>query len=210
MRACALLIALPLLVACESSARDSAVPAQDSAPPAPAQSDVQHGIAARRNDRFDFVPCGATDTLRLDASEPLASVITRLKPDSAGAFVIARLASRTHADSVFYATRDRFECHADWSSFDYRATGNDPGWVAEVKNSALHIRRQGARDTVAQITQASGPALSFSTSGTPAITLVLTWQACSQGSGAHFGWSARLAVANTTLNGCAVRGLAQR
>ncbi|MEX2282636.1 MAG: hypothetical protein WEE89_09160 [Gemmatimonadota bacterium] len=200
-----LLVAACLIAGCDSEQNEAADVGADAIAAEPAD-DVRQGIVSPAATGFAFVPCGSSDTLQLDSSEPLVSIMSAVADSGTGAFAIARLATQTRADTVFFATRDQFECHSDWSSFEYRATGSNPGWVAEVKNSALHVRRQNARDTIVQVSQSQGPNLMFSATDSGVVRLELAWRACRPGNGAHHAWSATLTIGGRTFKGCAVPG----
>src|SRR5688572_3468688 len=165
------LAATCLVAGCDSAPREAADDGRNGIAVEPATG-LRHGIVTPRASGFRFVPCGSSDTLALDASEPLVTVMKTVADSGASAFAIAHLASPTGADTIFFATREQFECHSDWSSFRYRATGSNPGWVAEVKNSALHVRRQNAPDTIVQVSQIAGPDVAFAAADS-AVTLRL-------------------------------------
>jgi hypothetical protein len=104
------------------------------------------GTAAR------ITRCGATDTIafhdpgaRLEAARGQLGAAAKA---SSELFIIAAARSEKpgelKVDEVLYASPEKFDCFTDWQSFDYRATGNNPGWVAEVRDSHVKLERQGA------------------------------------------------------------------
>ncbi|MGH7471888.1 MAG: hypothetical protein ACRENP_28385, partial [Longimicrobiales bacterium] len=96
-------------------------------------------------ERPTIVPCRGTDTLQLRELSPTLAGL-RAPGDTGSQFVVVagqRIVDQYTVDRVLYASKDRFECFADWSGFAYRATGRNPGWLAEVVGDRLVVRREG-------------------------------------------------------------------
>ena len=161
--------------------------------------------------------CGATDTIAfLDPGARLEAARAQLGAAAKASnelFIIAAARSAKPGeltiDEVLYASPEKFDCFTDWQSFDYRATGNNPGWVAEVRGDHVKLERQGAapaewnnatRDSTAnriRITASNGNAFE----------LLLERRSCANSvSGAYSAWSAQVTTAGVVLKGCSVTG----
>ena len=211
---------IALLAACGKPASDDAATAGDTTPqrPAgPATSAFTRGIV-QLGPPLRITRCGASDTLTLtDAGGKLELARKQLSSaaqSSKELFIIATAHDATGPiaiDDVLYASPEKFDCFTDWHSFDYRATGNNPGWVAEVRGNQVKLERQGAdpaewynatRDSTAnsvRIKAGAGDDKPFE--------LLLERRACANSvSGAYSAWSAQATVAGTVLRGCSVNG----
>src|SRR6185369_1701931 len=144
------------LCGCGGSAEKEPAPqatpsAAPSAPAAPA-SEVFRGIVNIAANPVRIARCGAPDTLTVnDAGGKLAEARTHLGAPAQKAtelFVIAdahkESGSTLRIDDVVYTSPEKFDCFTDWQAFEYRATGNNPGWVAEVLYGHIKLERQGA------------------------------------------------------------------
>jgi len=186
----------------------------DTLQTAAAPSPYLRGIAIR-GDTPRFVRCGTTDTLRLvDASGTMPA--RRAGDDVEAIFTIVSGSvsddSAVTIDRVVYASADRSQCYNDWSGFDYRATGNNPGWVAEVDGSSVHLRRQGdlnfrwsgvTKDSTDGRLRFTAPA----SGDAGALELVLEAEPCTDRTARTLSmWSARVRVGSDELRGCAVPG----
>lgn len=173
------------------------------------------GVAIR-GESPRFVPCGTADTLRL---VDVSGTMPARGGDGDVAAIFAVVAGRIEGDTavtierVVYASADSGECYNDWSGFDYRATGNDPGWVAEVSGTDIRLRRQGdvnfswsgvAKDSSAGRLQFTAAAAGQN----GALELVLEAEPCTDRIARRLStWSARVAVGGEVLRGCAVPGM---
>ena len=185
----------------------SAVP--DTAPrPYRAVAGLMAGMLSRTSSGLLLVACGGADTLHLvegtaDAeikSDTQLFAIVRLRPGAGGPQV----------EDIAYQTADRTDCFADFSTFDYRATGSNPGWVAEAAGTDLRVRRQGALDTVYQIVKRDSTTTDLVLSGGQA-TLSLRRQVCrSPTAGSTSALRAQLTVGERTYSGCAIPGVPNR
>jgi uncharacterized membrane protein len=209
MRRLQLVAALLMAAACRPSddSRSTATSARDSTPLARA---TRAGLLRGHS----FVPCAGADTLQL-GELPTALANLRAPGDTGAWFVVldvsARPDQRATVDRVHYASNERFECFADWSGFDYRATGQNPGWVAEVAGERLNLRREGGATSNWSGLQKDSTIdrVSFtaaSAGGT--VQLTLHSRPCRNPvSRAYSAWTAALVSGPDRLSGCAVPGL---
>jgi uncharacterized membrane protein len=110
---------------------------------------------------------------------------------------------------VAYTSPEKFDCFTDWQAFEYRATGNNPGWVAEVLYGHIKLERQGAapaewndarKDSAAQAVRITG-------AGPTTFQLLLERRPCVNSvSGAYSVWSAQVTTSGVVLKGCSVHG----
>ena len=163
--------------------------------------------------RSVVVPCGSADTLRLQTQ---SGALAGLPASDTGAvFVVLagqRNANQLAVDQVLYTSGERFECFTDWSGFSYRATGQKPGWVAEVAGDQVVLRREGgATFTWSAVQKDSTPdAVRFKATAADgrALELTLRQQSCrNQATGAFSAWTAQLVSGTDRLAGCAVPGV---
>jgi len=161
-----------------------------------------------------FVVCGTTDTLRLiDASGTMPAS----GGDSELTEIFAIVTGSFHGDTVtvervVYASADRGECYNDWTGFDYRATGNNPGWVAEVRGTDVRLRLQGdvnfefsdvRKDSTDGLLRFTAPA----GAETGAFEMVFESRPCTDVAARTLSmFSARVRVGDRQLRGCAVPG----
>src|SRR5262245_9212642 len=166
-----------------------------------------------------ITPCSAPDTLTVkDDSGRIAAARKQLgapAQSSTELFVIARTSSvgsnELRIDDVAYASPEKFDCFTDWQSFDFRATGNNPGWVAEVDGTHVKLERQGAAP--AEWNNASRDSLAdrilihAGEGGGKQFELLLEKRRCVNSvSGAYSVWSAQVRTDGTVLKGCSVSG----
>src|SRR5688572_9104476 len=174
-RTIAILLMLSSGCASDDGQNEAAVP--DTAPrPYRAVAGLMTGMLSRTGSGLLLVECSGADTLHI-ADSPAGAGI---KSDTSF-FAIVRLspgAGGPQVQDIVYQTAGRTDCFADFSTFDYRATGSNPGWVAEAAGSDLRIRRQGAADTVIQIVKRDSATSELVLSDGQA-TLSLTKQICS-------------------------------
>ena len=210
-------IALAVLLtaaACSTADVEPGTTAADSTSPTVAlRSGLVRGLVMSSEPPV-FVPCGSTDTLRL--VEPAAAPAgLRTAGDGGAAFAVLDGEStpdrRFVLDRVVYASNERHECFADWSAFTYRATGQNPGWVAEVAGDSLVLRREGGASFSWTRVQEDITAdrIQFTAAGAAgAVQLILQREPCRNPvSRAQSAWSARLVNGSVRLAGCAVPGV---
>jgi uncharacterized membrane protein len=211
---------IALLAACGKPASDESAAAGDTTPQRPAgpvASAFTRGIV-QLGPPVRITRCGGVDTLTVaDAGGKLESARKQMSgtaQSSKELFIIATAQDAngqlTLAD-VLYASPEKFDCFTDWQSFDYRATGNNPGWVAEVRGNQVKLERQGAdpaewynatRDSTANSLRIKAGG----SDGKP-FELLLERRACANSvSGAYSAWSAQATVAGVVLKGCSVNG----
>jgi uncharacterized membrane protein len=208
------LVTLAVLAAlgCGSADRDQSKTTRDSAAPVQEPPGLLRGLVLVRSGAPHFVPCGRTDTLPLTAAP---GVLAELQARAASPFFVVAAGSSNRQvalDRLLYASPNRFECHADWSGFTYRATGHDPGWVAEVVGDTVILRREGDQtfrwtgartDSTAAAVRIAAPAAG----GTP-VELTLQPRACRNAAARSYSaWTATLLLGAERLSGCAVPGL---
>jgi uncharacterized membrane protein len=161
--------------------------------------------------------CGATDTIEfLDPGARLEAARGQLGAGAKASnelFIIAAArrekAGELTVDEVLYASPEKFDCFTDWQSFDYRATGNNPGWVAEVRGSHVKLERQGAAP--AEWNNATRDStdnrIRVTASNGNSFELLLERHSCANTvSGAYSAWSAQVTTAGVVLKGCSVTG----
>lgn len=202
-------VLLVLFAACSSDNGQDEAAVPDTAPrPYRAVAGLMTGMLSRGASGLQLVECSGTDTLHIVDGAASAGIksdtqffaIVRLSPGAGGPEV----------QDIVYQTAGRTDCFADFSTFDYRATGSNPGWVAEAAGSDLRIRRQGAADTVIQIVKRDSTATELVLSGGPA-TLSLTKQVCrSPTAGSTSALRAQLEIGGRTFSGCAIPGVPNR
>ena len=160
-----------------------------------------------------FRPCGAqTELPATDVGGKVASVPRDLA-DTAG--VVFSIVRGTRTDTmriteVLYAMSEGYECYTDWSSFEARALGNEPGWVVEVNRGALKLQRQGGftAEWANATSDTAGSVVRYSAQHAQHGTIVLTLEPrpCRDAmSGAYYIWTAQLRLGNEILNGCGIR-----
>jgi uncharacterized membrane protein len=211
-----LMAALLVATACPAGNESSqpTTSAADSAPaPAALEAGYLRGLVARRA-RPVFVDCNATDTLSLK-SLPRALADLSAAEDTGAVFVLLEgdpgPDRQLTVNRVLYASHEPFECFADWSGFAYRATGQSPGWVAEVLGDRLTLRREGDVNSnwtgVRQDSTAERIQFVASRAGNE-VRLVLRPTSCQNTtSGAWSAWTAELVDGLDQLTGCAVPGI---
>ena len=211
MRATAWLgLVLGALTACErpdtmpASAPGSA--AADDAPPDATSASVP-GVL-RWAPGLALMPCGAGHTLALtDPRDLLQRLPAALKSDTSGVFVLLDLKGN-QVNQVHFATAEGRDCFLDWTSFEVRAQGNEPGWVIELKGTDVKLQRQGgasysysevhttiAPDGTRQSASAAGQRVALQLKPTPCLDTM---------SGAYYGWTAVATIANEILHGCGI------
>jgi uncharacterized membrane protein len=199
-------VALACSAAQDSNAGNAAV---DSAgPAADTDSRMLRGLIPAHT-RSVVVPCGGTDTLQLQGS-----AVDIPATDTGAVFVMLaglRRAGQFTVEQVLYTSNERFECFTDWSGFSYRATGQSPGWVAEVAGDQVVLRREGGAAFTWSAVQkdSTADALRFRATAADggALELTLRQQSCRNPvSGARSAWSAQLVSGVDRLTGCAVPG----
>ena len=216
------LIALLGLQACSKPADESASVSGDSvaqASPGVASAGLTRAIVLLGSTPPRVTRCGATDTLSLaDPGRTLEAARKQLggaAQASKELFIIARAQSPSSAqltiDDLLYASPEKFDCFTDWRSFDYRATGNNPGWVAEVRGNHVKLERQNATPTewnnATRDSTANGIRITASGADGKSFELLLERRGCANSvSGAYSAWSAQLTTAGTVLKGCSVNG----
>jgi uncharacterized membrane protein len=183
---------------------------------AAAEPGYLRGLLSSR-DRPVFVPCNSTDTLSLAATpEELAEL--RAAADTIASYVVLsgqlQPDRRLTVDRVLYFANEPYECFADWSGFAYRATGQNPGWVAEVMGDRLVLRREGGatfewsgvrRDSTADRLQFAAEHAGRD------VQLTLRQQPCRNPvSQAWSALTAELTAGAARLRGCAVPGITPR
>jgi len=205
--------------ACSKPADNEAAPATDTThqrSSGAAASGLTRGIV-QLGPPARITRCGAADTLGLaDAGAKLESARRQLSgaaQSSKELFIIARAhesSGELAIDDVFYASPEKFDCFTDWQSFDYRATGNNPGWVAEVRGNQVKLERQGAEPAdwynATRDSTANGMRISATADG-KSFELMLERRPCANSvSGAYSAWSAQVTTAGAVLKGCSVTG----
>ena len=202
-------VLLGLFSGCSSDGGHNQTAVPDTAPrPYRAVAGLMMGMLSRTGSDLLLVECSGADTLQL--AEGTAG--TEIRSDTQ-VFAIVRLspgAGGPQVDHIAYQTAGRTDCFADFSTFDYRATGSNPGWVAEAVGSDLRIRRQGAADTVYRIVKRDSTTSELVLSGGQA-TLSLTKQVCrSPTAGSTSALRAQLEVGDRLYSGCAIPGVPDR
>lgn len=193
----------------EPAARE--LPEPEVSVQAPQQASIHRGML-KLTPPYSFKPCGGTEVLPATGAE-IAKVPMDLAPDSSATlFTIIR---GTRGDSmrvaqVLYAMGEGYECYTDWSAFEARALGNEPGWVVEVKTGAMKLQRQGGFTAdwteLKRDSSAAGVRYSAEHAQNGTIALVLQSQTCRDAmSGAYYQWRAELKIGTETLNGCGIR-----
>ena len=178
---------------------------------APQQASIHRGML-RLNAPYTFKPCGGTDVLPATGAE-IAKVPKDLAPDSSATlFTIIRgtRGDSMRGEKVLYAMGEGYECYTDWTAFEARALGNEPGWVVEVKSGALKLQRQGGFTAewgeLKRDSSATGVRYTSEHPQNGTITVLLQPQTCRDGmSGAYYQWSAELVIGAETLKGCGIR-----
>ena len=191
----------------DNGQNEAAVP--DTAPrPYRAVAGLMTGMLSRTGSGLQLVECSGADTLQIADGAASAGIksdtqffaIVRLSPGAGGPQV----------QDIVYQTPGRTDCFADFSTFDYRATGSNPGWVAEAAGTDLRIRRQGAADTVIQIVKRDSTTTELVLSDGQA-TLTLTKQVCrSPTAGSTSALRAQLEIGGRGFSGCAIPGVPKR
>ncbi len=208
-----MLLAMVAGSACSTGSQSDAVTPADSTNAIELRPGRHNGIVTRREGNLTFVPCGSVDTIPFIPQGQFRAVLDLVKPDSLGVFAMVGFAgSEAGNDTVYYATKDRFECATDWSGFDFRATGAKPGWVAEVRGSRLYLREQGGKETVLEVARPDVSAVlsQFLTPDGGGLTIELEQGPCrNSATGALSALSARLTIDGRTLRGCAVPGISR-
>ena len=142
-------------------------------------------------------------------AEVFAVVAGRVGPptDGFGADYPGALA----VEDVIYVAFEGFGCSFDWGRFIYRAQGNEPFWMAEVRSSEMRLTRPGEPDLVwTDATESSAARGVVIRSQDPPVELHIEPEPGRDTmSGAYFGLSARLLVEGETLAGNALRGTAR-
>ena len=189
--------------------REAGSAASASAPAVKADGRLLRGLIPAGT-RSVIVPCGGTDTLRLQGS-----ALSLPASDTGAIFVVLaglRSAGQFMVEQVLYTSGERFECFTDWSGFAYRATGQSPGWVAEVTGDQVVLRREGGATFTWSALQkdSTSAAVRFTATSAEgrALELTLRQQPCRNPvSGAYSAWTAQLVSGAERLTGCAVPGM---
>jgi len=215
MRSITILICCVALGACTNADTPDGTATADTTTAGATQSGPYLRGVVLRGSAPAFVPCGTADTLRLnDPTQAIARVPVGRDADAIFAVVAGGIMADSVVDveRVVYASADRGECYNVWDTFDYRATGSSPGWIAEVNGSDVRLRREGdlnfswsnvRKDSADGRVRYTAPAVN----GGAALELLLEQSPCTNPTtGAWSLWMARAAVGGDELRGCAVPG----
>ena len=173
-------------------------------------------------------PCGEEEALWvIDRSGLLARLHAELTPGTEPyAEVFAMVAGRVGVPTdgfgadypgalavkdILYVAFEGFGCDFDWGRFIYRAQGNEPFWMVEVRSGEMRLTRPGEPDLVwTDVTESSSARGVVIRSRNPPVELHIgPGPGRDTMSGAYFGLSARLLVEGKTLAGNALRGTAR-
>jgi putative lipoprotein len=143
-------------------------------------------------------------------SDIFVAVMGRIGPKPQDGFGADYSGSVT-VEEVVYAAFEGFDCDFDWNRFVYRAQGNEPFWMIEVRQEEMRLTRLGHDDITwtnfkenrtddAAIFHAIGD-------GQSTVQLVVENKSSRDTmSGAYYGLSARLILDGESFTGYALRG----
>lgn len=196
-------------------------------PVAAATPSVHRGHVTRGHEVRSFRPCGSEDALWLtDESGRLADLHGELAPPlepygemfavvegtigpPPGGGFGADYPGGLRVERVLYAGGEGPGCDYPWSSFRFRALGNEPFWFAEITERGLRVRRPGEPDLewtgVAE--RRDGEELRFSAAEPGPVELRIAAGPCRDSmSGAWFAFSAELRLGDQIFTGWALKG----
>jgi len=163
MKAAMVTILLTGLLLGVAACGDSGEKAAHSAGAAP-QPEIIRGLYTFGHEVRALRPCGEDDDLWvIDPTQTLSRVHGQLVeslPSDVRIFVIATgetgpapaegfgadFPGSVTIDEVIYAALEGFRCDFDLSGFLYRASGNEPFWMAEIQPGAMRLSRPGMPD----------------------------------------------------------------
>lgn len=175
--------------------------------------------------------CGENDTLWVVDStnllKDLHGELTSGTPPYAEIFVVAAgrirppqgegfgadYSGTLMVEDILYAAVEGFGCNFDLSRFIYRALGNEPFWMVEVRQNEMSLTRPGHptlmwADVKRKETE-GGVVFQAAGDNRPVVELVIRKEASRDAmSGAYFGLSATLVLEGVTFKGNALRGAA--
>ena len=204
-------VLLLLVCACGSEGAEREAAVSDTTSPSRPVAGLMKGLLSRGSSGLQLIECSGTDTLQLTAG----TVDAGMQSDSQF-FAIVQLspsAGGPQLEYIAYKTPDKTDCFVDFSGFDYRATGSNPGWVVEVSGASMKVRHQGGADTVVALTarDSTDAGLALRGAGDRPTVLTLQAQPCRTAStAAESRWTAQLQVRGRVFNGCAIPGVPNR
>lgn len=175
------------------------------------------GTITQNNEQWQFQPCAAADSYRLQPSASLADELTRLLPE-AGNGLFADLAGQLDETQRRFTPSQRYrlqtEGHAcddpDFARLQVRASGNEPFWSILQTSKGLVLNQPGEASIALPYIEEQLPDGRYSISSQAnhqGLQLWLTPKTCMDSmSGAVYHLTARLKLNQQTLHGCAAFG----
>jgi uncharacterized membrane protein len=222
-------VALSVLIAgCGQSLKSE--PPQPGALNAAPEPGVMSGFAVYGHEVRAFRPCDADEKMWVsDPSgllwelhrdlalhrEPYEEVFAivegrRGPPPTRG--LGAGYAGTLEVTGVRYAALEGIMCNVDLSEFRYRASGNEPFWMALITAEAILVKMPGREDRFWRDIrmQEVGGGIRFEATGPagPVVIRIADRPCRDSMSGAYFAYSAGLSLDGTEFTGCVLRGTA--
>jgi putative lipoprotein len=116
-------------------------------------------------------------------------------------------------EKVLYVGIEGPGCNEDWTSYHYRAYGNEPFWSVKASDRRILLSRLGSDDLLWQdiTSEQTGEGFRYTAidSAMPPVELTITGEPCRDSmSGAYYAFTAVLCVGDEELHGCAFQGTA--
>ena len=149
-----------------------------------------------------FQPCEQEADLPLTDPDSLLRNAARFASFYAGRTADGGL----EVERINYVLNEGFGCGFDWDGVLWRATGNEPFWMAAVAEDGMTIQFAGEEAVVLPVSVLDGPV--FTDGDTE---LVFEPMKCQDSMADNvFGWTVTLSMEGSTFRGCGFEGLAGR
>lgn len=149
-----------------------------------------------------FQPCEREADLPLSDPDSLLGNAVRFVSFYAGRTADGAL----EVERINYVPNEGFGCGFDWDGVLWRATGNEPFWMAAVAEDGMTIQFAGEEAVVLPVSTQDGPV--FTDGDTELAFEPMTCQDSMADN--VFGWTVTLSVEGSTFHGCGFEGLAGR
>ena len=186
--ACSLLVLVLFFIGCESEPKESRVLLAGN---------LEWGT---EGSRF-FQECGGTDVVPLRDPEDVLEHARYF----VSFYAIRTVSGALQVERINYLPPEGFQCGFDWKGVLWRATGNEPFWMAAVSEDGMTVQVAGEEPVVLPVDLDDAPV--FSNGDTE---LVLEPFMCRDSMADNVtGWRATLTVDGSTFRGCGFQGLAE-
>ena len=223
----AVIIALLIGFGLSSGESDDSAPAQEAVTEAPSESRFPSGDANSMTDSarpvsgsvsmeggtYFFRECGENTDTRMALKGNTNLLDTLYSPESGEVFASLEIKREGGQEGesigivsgVNYWPFEGFNCSYPWSSFGFKAFGNEPFWVLEVTNGRAELSRPDhANQSWDDIASQSYPITSLDGS----LEIKIVSGGCQDGmSGNFFGYQVALRAGQDFFKGCGMFGV---